>query len=190
LTYISEMTALPKIPMTVDQFLIWAEEELGRYELSNGVVHGMSPETAGHAEVKFGVQAALAAAIRAKRLPCRMLPDGMTVRINEHTAYEPDALVYCGPKVPPDALVVPDPVIVVEVLSPLTRRIDASAKLVGYFNLPSVAHYLIVDPDPHEVIHHARGTGDTILTRIVRNGVLTVDPPGVDLSLDEILAGT
>jgi hypothetical protein len=25
-----------------------------------------------------------------------MLPDGMTVRIDETTAHEPDALVYCG----------------------------------------------------------------------------------------------
>jgi hypothetical protein len=31
---------------------------------------------------------------------------------------------------------IPNPVIVVEVFSPSTRRIDATAKLAGYFRLP------------------------------------------------------
>src|SRR5690348_6036188 len=79
------------------------------------------------------LQTALLAGIRARRLPCHMLPDGMTVRIDETTAYEPDALVYCGARLGSSAVEVPAPVIVVEVLSPSTRRIDASAKLAGYF---------------------------------------------------------
>jgi Uma2 family endonuclease len=63
------------------------------------------------------------------------------------------------------------PIIVVEVLSPSTRRIDASAKLAGYFPvLPPVAYYLIVDPDKPLVVHHARGSGDMILTRIATPG--------------------
>ena len=57
---------------------------------------------------------ALVAGIRARRLPCHVLPDGMTVRIDDSTAYEPDAIVYCGPKLPPSALEVTDPMIVVE----------------------------------------------------------------------------
>jgi Uma2 family endonuclease len=42
---------------------------------------------------------------------------------------------------------VPNPVIVVEVSSPSTRKIDASLKMTGYFSLPSVHHYLIIDPE-------------------------------------------
>ena len=58
------------------------------------------------------------------------------------------------------AIEVPNPLILVQVLSPSTPHIDASAKLAGYFSLPSVAHYLIVDPDKPLVIHHARREGD------------------------------
>jgi len=50
------MTALPQIRMTVDEFLAWAEGQPGRYELRNGVVHAMSPEGAGYAEVKAATQ--------------------------------------------------------------------------------------------------------------------------------------
>ncbi|MFL4968175.1 MAG: Uma2 family endonuclease [Xanthobacteraceae bacterium] len=184
------MTALPQIRMTVDEFLAWADRQPGRYELANGIVHAMSPEGAGHAKVKFAVQAALAAGIRARGLPCHMLPDGMTVRIDDMTAYEPDALVYCGPELPPRAVEVPNPVILVEVLSPSTRNIDATAKLVGYFRLTSLAHYLIVDPDERLIVHHAHGEGDTILTHIVRDGRLTLDPPGLEVALEDIYGAT
>lgn len=76
--------------------------------------------------------------------------------------------------------------IVVEVLSSSTRRIDATVKLAGYFRLPNVMHYLVVDPTQPSVVHHARGTGDTILTRIVTAGSIVLDPPGLELALSDI----
>src|SRR5579863_7487423 len=161
--------------MTVDEYLAWTE---GRpYELYAGAVYAMAPERAGHAEAKYAIQTALLAGIRRAGLPCHMLPDGMTVRVDQDTAHEPDAFVYCGTKLPPSAVEVPNPVIVVEVLSPSTRHIDLSAKLADYFRLPSVAHYLIVDPGKPRIIHHARAADDTILTRIVSDGSIKLDPP-------------
>jgi len=172
--------------MTVDEYLAWTEGREGRFELYAGTVYAMSPERARHAEIKFKVQAALLAAIRRAGLPCFMLPDGMTVRIDESTAYEPDALVYCGLKLPPGAIEVPNPIIVVEVLSPSTKNIDGSLKLAGYFRVPSVMHYLIVEPDQPLIIHHARMQNDAILTRILREGAIRLDPPGLDLPLNDI----
>jgi Uma2 family endonuclease len=104
------------------------------------------------------------------------------------TAYEPDALVYSGSKLAPAAVEVANPVIVVEVLSSSTRHIDLSAKLVDYFRLPSIAHYLIVDPEKPRIIHHARATGDTILTRIVTEGRIALDPPGVEIAVADVYA--
>ncbi len=172
--------------MTVDEYLAWAEEHPGRYELLDGTVFAMPPEGAGHAEKKAAVHAALLAGIWARHLACHALPDGMTVRIDDTTAYEPDALVYCGPKLAPSALEVPNPLIVVEVLSPSTRHIDLSAKLADYFRLPSVAHYLIVDPEKPRIVHHARSAGDAILTRIVTAGGITLDPPGITFTMDDV----
>jgi Uma2 family endonuclease len=179
------MTAVPKTRMTVDEYLAWAEEHPGRFELLDGAVFAMSPEGAGHAETKAAVHAALLASIRARGLACYALPDGMTVRINDTTAYEPDALVYCGTKLPPSAVEVPNPVIVAEVLSPSTRHID----LADYFRLPSVAHYLIVDPVKPCIIHHARAAGDTILTRVVSDGSIKLDPPGLEITTADIYSG-
>jgi len=110
----------------------------------------------------------------------------MTVRIDDSTAYEPDALVYSGSKLKPSALEVPNPIVVVEVLSPSRRHIDLSAKLADYFRLPSVAHYLIVDPEKPRILHHARAGGDTILTRIVNDGIIRLDPPGIEFAMADI----
>jgi Uma2 family endonuclease len=180
------MEHAPNRRMTVDQFLAWAESEEGRYELYNGQVYAMAPERSAHALMKFAVQAALADGIRKAGLPCIMYPDGMTVRITEKTAHEPDALVYCGSPLPRDALEVPSPVIVVEVLSPSTRRIDATKKLAGYFSLPSVHHYLIADPDGPPLIHHQRQGDGTILTRLVSEGALRLDPPGFEIAVGQL----
>ena len=180
------MTALPKIRMSVDEFLAWADEQPGRYELKNGAVYAMSPEGAAHAEKKAAIFVALLEGIRARRLPCHALPDGMTVRIDETTVYEPDALVYCGTKLAPRSVEVPNPVIVVEVLSRSTGHIDTTAKLADYFKVASVSHYLIIDPEKTLIVHHARGTGDAILSRVVTAGSIVLDPPGIEIATKDI----
>jgi Uma2 family endonuclease len=177
------MSGLPQQRMTVDEYLVWAEGRAGRYELYNGVVYAMAPERAAHAETKHAVANALSAAIAKAKLDCWMLPDGMTVRVDSNTAHEPDALVYCGAKLPSNAIEVPDPIIVVEVLSPSTRHIDASAKLAGYFTLPSVHHYLIIDAEKRVVIHHARADAGLISTRLVHKGTLALHPPGLRVAV-------
>jgi Uma2 family endonuclease len=180
------MNILTKTPVTVDEYLAWAEGRPGRYELYEGVVYAMTPERAAHATMKLAIHMAFHAEVRARRLPCHVMPDGMTVRIDDTTAHEPDALVYCGLQLSPSTMLVPNPVIVVEVLSPSSRHIDAALKLAGYFRVPSVMHYLIVDPDKPLIIHHARQMDDAILTSIVREGVITLDPPGLELALADI----
>ncbi len=150
------MQTVPSHQMTVDEFLPWAEaQECGRYELHEGDVIAMSPECAVHWKTKGAVFIALSDAIRAAGLKCHAVPDGATVRISQRTAFEPDALVYCGEEVSSDSLEVPNPVIVVEVLSPGMQMTDLRDKLRGYFTVASVHHYLIVDPEKQMVIHHA-----------------------------------
>ncbi|MGA8170048.1 MAG: Uma2 family endonuclease [Methylocystis sp.] len=89
---------------------------------------------------------ALVDAIKKRGLNCHALVDGAAVRVASRTIFEPDALVYCGPELPPDATVVEHPVVVVEIISPSTGRNDHTRKLAGYFNLSSIQHYLIIRP--------------------------------------------
>jgi Uma2 family endonuclease len=172
--------------MTVEVFLDWLDEqpEGRRYELVDGEPVAMAPERVAHARLKAAIWAELRDGIRARGLPCEALPDGMTVRIDQHNAYEPDAVVQCGGQpLPDDAVFVPNPLVVVEVLSPSTRARDAGAKLDDYFRLPSVRHYLLVKTERQTIIHHRRRDDGGIETRIVTGGALDLDPPGLTLEL-------
>lgn len=169
-----------KNEMDVDAFLLWADGRDGRWELRDGRPLMMSPERAMHAVTKYAAQESLKAAIQRAGLPCRMFPDGMTVRITARTAFEPDALVVCLSPLDLNTMEIPNPVIVVEVLSPSTAADDHGLKLDGYFSLPSVEHYLIIDPDRKVMIHHKRGQAEAIETRILREGLARLAPPGLE----------
>lgn len=175
---------------TADEFIAWAlDQASGRFELDNGAVVTMAPERVDHTRAKRNATIALHTAIGARDLPCEVLPDGASVRVNERTVYEPDALVRCGPLAPGGAMEVSEPVIVIEVVSPSSRGIDTGVKLAAYFSLPSVRHYLIVDTDKHVVIHHHRdGKGD-IGVQIFGDGQLALDPPGLTINIRDLFQG-
>lgn len=173
--------------MNVDEFLVWAEGRDGKYELDDGAVVAMAPETVRHVRSKFAVQLTLANAIRAGGLPCEAFIDGIAVRITPTTSYIPDVLVHCGERLTGDVRETASPIVVVEVLSPTSGYRDVGIKLAGYFSVPAIHHYLIVHPEQRLVIHHARGEGDMIATRILAEGTLVLDPPGLTVQIEDLL---
>ena len=81
-----------------------------------------------------------------------------------------------------------DPIVVVEVVSPSSGGVDTGAKLAGYFRLPSLRHYLIVNIAARAVTHHRRDEDGMIATRILREGRLQLDPPGLDVEVKSLFA--
>ena len=172
--------------MTADEFIVWtlAQPEGGRFELVDGQVVAMAPERVAHVRGKQRIFRRLEDAIAAAGLGCEAFIDGVAVQVDLATVYEPDVMVRCGPRLPGETLRIVDPLVVVEVLSPASRSRDAGLKLADYFRIPSLRHYLIIATEMRTVIHHARDEAGTILTRIVRDGPVRLDPPG--LVLDDI----
>ena len=185
---IPAMTALRKPRMTVDEYLVWSEAQEGRWELIDGVPVAMSPERIEHLEIKLAAVTSLREAIRRAQAPCQALPDGATVRISRTTAFEPDAMVRCGPTLPRGTLEIPDPVIVVEVLSPSSAGRDYGEKVDGYFSLASIQHYLILSPEERKIVHCRRGQGDVIERRLIAAGALRLDPPGLEIDVKSMFA--
>lgn len=182
------MTVQSKIRMTVPEFFTWAETQPeGRFELSDGEVIAMSPERMRHSLVKGAVYRALGDAIREARLSCVAYPDGPVVVVDENTARVPDASVECGVDQEPDSVTLKAPIILVEVLSPSTERTDHTMKLVEYFSLPSVRHFLILDPWKNAVVHHASSEAGPIITRIFREGEIELSSPGMRVAVSRLL---
>ncbi len=171
---------------TREEFLAWYEAQpRGRYERMDGCIIAMAPERAAHLRLKSAVWLAFRRAVADARVRCEALPDGATVAAG-NSDYEPDATVNCGDRMPRDAIYAPHPVIVVEVLSPSTAATDTGAKLADYFQVPSIAHYLIVHAARPTVIHHRRLPSGGISTQIVSSGDIVMKPPGLTITVEEI----
>ena len=164
---------LPKpLRMTADEFLAWAMEQEGRFELASGEVVAMAPERAAHARAKLAVARALGDAIRDGNLPCEAFTDGMAVRVDDATVHQPDASLRCGGPLDDDTVEFSDPVVLAEVLSPSTARPRRGRQARGLLPpahgaaLPDLAnrHALGDPPRPRQGRgdhHHHRRRGET-----------------------------
>jgi Uma2 family endonuclease len=176
--------------MTSDEFLAWAINlpEGERYELLEGELLPMPPERSIHALTRARVWRALEDALAVARIEGQALPDGMAVEVAPGTVYEPDALVRCGPPLADDTIKITDTVIVVEVVSPSAHARDAGLKLIEYARIASLRHYLLVETRTKSVVAHRLEPGREITTRIVRDGPLILDPPGLELDVRSLFS--
>lgn len=172
-------------PMTVDRYLAWLEQQpRGRFELVDGQVVAMNAQRVQQIETKVSVIFALKQALSGTSF--HALGDGMAIRVDDHTVYEPDAVVYGGEPLKLGSIILDRPVLLVEILSPGTKTVDTTKKLEGYFKLATVRHYLIVDPVARTAVHHARDENGRIATEVVDAGELSLGALGVRLSLREL----
>ncbi|WP_216838258.1 Uma2 family endonuclease [Falsiroseomonas tokyonensis] len=170
--------------MSRPDFYAWAlAEDRGRHELVEGRVQAMPRRTVGHARTRAACWRALAEAIGLKGIAAEVLM-GSAVEIGEATVHVPDLVVAAGPPLPGDAIAVPNPVVVVEIAS--VGRVDLSRKLVDYLSTSSIRHYLVLLPDTRILVHHRRAEDGTIQSAILREGLLTLDPPGLKVAVEAL----
>jgi Uma2 family endonuclease len=87
--------------------------------------------------------------------PCEVFMSDMKLRVAANVYYYPDVSVCCDPA-PRDAYFREEPVLIIEVLSPTTERIDHHEKLVAYKGMPSLREYVLISQDQILVEVHRR----------------------------------
>lgn len=184
--YASGMSVQALKRMTVHEFLAWADGQDARYELVGGQTVAMAPECSEHVRAKRRAANALENAIRHAAVPCEAFVEGLAVVVDAETSYLPDALVNCGERVAADSVRAPNPVVVVEILSPSTRSLDKTAKLADYFRVPGLCHYLIVDLGRRRIVHYSRQADEVITVAILQDGEIALDPPGLSLAVSSL----
>jgi Uma2 family endonuclease len=86
--------------------------------------------------------------------------------------------------------IVPEPVVVVEVISPSTEREDRGRKKFDYFARPSIRQYASIEQDERLIDLYTR-TGDRSTDEIIEgDAVLKLSSIGVEVSLDVIYEDT
>jgi Uma2 family endonuclease len=127
--------------MSADEFMSWDDGSDTRYELVGGVVVAMAPPTYVHGIVVGNAYTAIRTALEG-RAPCQAAVEA-GIRLDEANHYKADVAASCAD--PVGALYVPDPFLIVEVLSESTWRDDIGSKLRSYIELPSVREIWLVD---------------------------------------------
>lgn len=139
--------------LTVEEFLEleFTGDEGRRVELSNGTIRLMAGGSVVHARVQQNISGALFIALRGSA--CSPYGPDMGVRTHDLSLRYPDVSVFCGRDEPEfdKLLECDDPKLVVEVLSPSTKREDITIKLPEYQSIPSLDAILYVDPDQETI---------------------------------------
>lgn len=172
--------------MSIDEFLVWEREQPERYEFDGMAAHMMTGGSLDHSTIASKLWTALDSKLRGTG--CRPFRGDAKVIANGNVRY-PDLSVTCSAIIGSDDIV-PDPIIVIEILSPSTEREDRGPKKFDYFAAPSVRHYAIVEQDERRIDLYTR-TGNVWIDEIITgDAVLTLPAIGVEIPLDAIYEDT
>jgi Uma2 family endonuclease len=182
--------AEPALPIfhSLDDFLTWENQEAQRYEFVGGVLTLMAGGTENHDLVGINIAASLNQCLRGT--PCRVHGSNLKVRSPAGASMYPDAFVRCGLAIG-DRMVVDDPVLVVEVLSPTTQQADLTRKRWAYQAIDTLQAMLFVAADEARVELFSRGPGGVWLSRFIvgRDGDVPLDALGIALPMADLYAG-
>ena len=176
--------------LTVEEYLERESRSPRRHEYVAGQVYAMTGVRLRHGIIVGNVLTALRAARRGG--PCQVFASDIKLRAAYDKVYYPDVMVLCRP-LDLDAYVVSDPCLVVEVISPSTRRTDYGEKLDAYRAIASLRAYLIVEQSERRVERHWRDEQDAwqhaTVTDLSADASVPVPCPEASLPLDEIYDG-
>lgn len=180
--------ALRKSTMTRGQFFAWAEANGGRWEFDGFAPVAMTGGTVNHSRILRNLHVALGT--RLSDSGCEPLgPDAGVATVGDAVRY-PDALVTCT-KAPGDARLVPDVVVVFEVLSPNSGRIDRIVKLREYRGVPTIRRYVIVEHNSIGLTVLVRDSGDVDWTAsaLTVEDTLRMPEIGIEIPVAEFYRG-
>lgn len=183
------MSELAVRRMSLADFLRWEDGTDTRYELLYGVPVAMAPPAVAHGRLAARLIARVDAAL-ASRSPCFVQSEAGIVRPDrDDTFYVADLAVSCTPTKSAEQRL-PDPLLIVEVLSPTTILDDRQDKIPAYRMIPSVQEILALD-STRMVAEVMRRDGDRWITEIISgpNGTLTLASIGLTVAMAELYDG-
>lgn len=141
----SDVAASSRLPETVEEFLLWPGDGRAKhYELVDGVVRAMAPGSTTHATIQANLAFLITSSLRNSGSRCRLLvTPGIVPRLNARENFRvPDLGVTCTPDTAQE-LAMPDPLLLVEVLSP-SNRAKTWTNVWAYSTIPGLQEILVV----------------------------------------------
>ncbi len=129
-----------------------------RHELVDGQAYAMTGASDYHNYLSGNFFGELRNALRRSDSPCSIYINDMKVKVKQNFYY-PDVMVVCNPNDKVNDYYKTQPSLIVEVLSPSTRRFDKTHKRVTYQTLESLQEYVLVDQERAEIEVFTRQSG-------------------------------
>jgi Uma2 family endonuclease len=150
-------------------------------EYIDGSVYAMAGAKAAHNRISGNLFMALGAHLKGK--PCQPYIADMKVKAGENYFY-PDVLVECS-GLPDESVFTDRPVLIVEVLSRSTRRMDEVIKRSAYRRIDTLQEFVLVEQDIAEVEVMRRSTGWQS-EKFLLGDSFTLESVGLTLSVEDI----
>ena len=182
------MSAALRKPMTREQFFRWAEVQEGRHEFDGEQPVAMTGGTNNHGRICRNTIVQLALQLRGR--PCEAMPaeSGGIATIGDTVRY-PDVTVTCSPLRGTDRLV-PDPIVVFEVVSEGDARTDRVHKMREYHAVASIRRYVLVEQaSPVLVCYTRQGEEPWMATSLTIGDTLDLPEVGVKLPVADLFEG-
>ena len=178
------MSVSVRKPMTVEAFLSWEERQEARWEFDGLGPVAMTGATNAHEAAGGNLRSLLLLALRGTQCAVR----GPTLKIESSGRIRyPDAFVFCS-AARRDQTVIADPVVVFEVLSESTSRIDRIEKLREYQATPSIRRYVILEQDAVAATVYLKQDGAWTVSVLTDDAVLAMPEVEADIPLLAIYA--
>ena len=179
------MTVALRRPMTLDEFLAWERGQELRYEFDGVRPVAMNGGTLAHSIIATNLVRALQDRLRGK--PCRAFRGDVKVVVAGRVRY-PDAIVTCSP-VDTSSDIVPEPVVVFEVLSRSTAGTDRIEKNGEYGTTPSIRRYVMLEQTRQAATVFTHTDGGWAGHLVKGDKMLSLPEIGVELPLAELYDG-
>jgi Uma2 family endonuclease len=152
-----------------------------KHEYIDGEVWAMAGASHAHNQISHTVSRLLGNHLDDTR--CRVYSSDMKVKVEDKFFY-PDVLVFCNDVNEGDYFIT-TPLIIVEVLSKNTRKMDRTIKMVAYKTLPSLQEYVLIEQDFAE-IEVCRRNNNWISERYFLGDDVTFESIDLTLSVEAI----
>ena len=170
---------------TEEEFLSWAEAQETRFEFDGSQPVAMTGGNVTHNRLTRNLQFALNARLRGS--PCEPFgPKAGVATVNNAIRY-PDGLVTCS-QVSGNAKLVPGVVVVFEVVSPGSGRMDRIDKVREYAAVPSVRRYVILESSSAGLTVFDRAGPDEIwrAATLTTDDLLRMPEIGIEIPVSEL----
>lgn len=171
--------------MTQEQFLDWVERQESPFEFDGFEPVPMTGGTLRHALLSSNIMFSLRKRLEGSGF--QILSEAGVATVGDAVRYPDVMILPSGSDM--QVRIMPDPVVVFEVVSPSSGRIDRHVKLLEYRAVASIRRYVIVDGADLAVYARASAGQDWIADALSAGDILILPEVEIEMPVAELFAG-